>query len=221
MPKTTSAKPNTYPITAVLDCLNEEYPSHPMGELTEGNPFRVLIACIMSLRTKDDMTIPLARELFKVADSPEAIVALGEAELAKRIYPVGFYKTKAKDLIAMCQRLVEEFDSEVPDEIETLLTFRGVGRKTANLVVGLGHGKPAVCVDIHVFRICNRLGYLTAKDPEDTEMQIRQTLPQPYWHVINRVMVRHGQDCCKPIKPLCSQCPVAFQCQKNGVIKAG
>lgn len=203
----------------VLDTLNEAYPSHPMGELTEGNPFRVLIACIMSLRTKDDMMIPLATRLFEIADTPETIAALGEKKLAELIYPVGFYKTKAKDMIVMCERLISEFASEVPDDIDTLLTFRGIGRKTANLVRGLGHGKPAVCVDVHVHRICERLGYLSGcKDPEATEMAIRKKLPETYWHIINRVLVRHGQDCCKPIKPICSQCPVETLCDKVNVI---
>ena len=161
----------------------------------------------------------MANPRGEIADTPETIAALGETKLAELIYPVGFYKTKAKDMIVMCERLISEFASEVPDDIDTLLTFRGIGRKTANLVRGLGHGKPAVCVDVHVHRICERLGYLSGcKDPEATEMAIRQKLPEAYWHIINRVLVRHGQDCCKPIKPLCSQCPVETNCDKVNVI---
>ena len=208
-----------YPITMVLDILNKTYPDHPMGLLTEGQPFRVLVACIMSLRTRDEMTIPLAEKLFKEADTPEAILKYSEAELAQKIYPVGFYKTKAKNILKICEILVTQYKSCVPNDIDTLLTFPGVGRKTANLVVGLGYHLPAVCVDIHVFRICNRLGYLKSKDPEMTEMEIRKKLPLEYWHIINRVLVRHGQECCKPINPICDKCPVHQLCQQVDVKK--
>lgn len=204
-------------LPAILDVLNQTYPDHPMGKLTEGRPFRVLVACIMSLRTRDDMMIPLAEKLFKEADTPEAILKFSEAEFAQKIYPVGFYKTKAKNILKICELLINNYNSRVPDDIETLLTFPGVGRKTANLVVGLGHNLPAVCVDIHVHRICHRLGYLKTKDPEETEMFIRENLPQAYWHIINRVLVRHGQDCCKPINPNCQACPVLNLCKQVDV----
>lgn len=208
----------TYPITTVLDTLDAEFPSHPMGELTQGQPFKVLVACIMSLRTKDDLTIPLAAKLFEKADTPQSILKLGEEKLTKAIYPVGFYKTKAKNIIKICQILIDEYQSQVPKEIDDLLTLPNVGRKTANLVRGLGHGLPAVCVDIHVHRICQRLGFLKdMKDPDTTEMAIRKKLPEPYWHVINRVMVMHGQTICKPIGPLCHQCPIEQYCKKVDV----
>lgn len=206
-----------YPIEQVLQILDKAYPTHPMGDLTSGDPYKVLVACIMSLRTRDDMTIPLAKKLFEEADTPQKMVQFSSDEIAKRIYPVGFYKTKAVQILELSQRLLAEFNGQVPDDIETLLTFKGVGRKTANLVVGLGHHKPAICVDVHVHRICNRWGYLNAKTPDDTEFALRQHVPVACWSVINRVLVRHGQDCCKPINPQCDTCPMAQYCDKVGV----
>lgn len=209
----------TYPIESLLDRLNAIYTDHPMDTLCEGNPFRVLVACIMSLRTKDDLTIPLAAKLFEtLGDTPEQLGKLTLAQMEQAIYPVGFYKTKAKNILAICQRLIDEFDGQVPADLDTLLTFNGVGRKTANLVMGLGFRIPAVCVDVHVHRIAQRLGWLSnPADPEETEMLIRQYLPQRYWHIVNRVFVRHGQLCCKPVKPNCDGCPVRDACEQHPV----
>lgn len=208
-----------YPIGDVLDHLNRVYTDHPMDTLCEGNPFRVLVACIMSLRTKDDLTIPLAATLFETwGDTPEQLVKLSLPQMEKAIYPVGFYKTKAKNILAICQRLIDEFDGQVPADLDALLTFNGVGRKTANLVLGLGFRIPAVCVDVHVHRIAQRLGWLMGPaDPEDTEMLIREHLPERYWHIVNRVFVRHGQLCCKPVKPNCAECPVLELCEQHPV----
>ena len=204
--------------TKVLDILKNTYTVHPMGDLAGGNPYKVLVACIMSLRTRDDMTIPIAKRLFKIADTPEKMVVLSADELAELIYPVGFYKTKAVDILDFSKTLIEQYGGEVPDTIEELTQFRGVGRKTANLVVGLGHNKPAICVDVHVHRICNRLGYLSGmKDPDTTEMALREKLPPKYWSVINTVMVLHGQQTCKPIGPACDICPVEQYCAKIDV----
>lgn len=202
---------------ALLLHLAEVYPTHPMSDVTGCDPFKVLIACIMSLRTRDDTTMPLAEAFFQIADTPAKMAALSVAQIEKAIYPVGFYKTKAKNIKAICERLVSEFDSRVPDDIDTLLSFNGVGRKTANLVVGLGYDIPAVCVDVHVHRIYNRMGYLKTKTPEDTEFAIRKKLPKKYWNVLNRVLVRHGQDCCKPIGPMCAVCPIEKHCLKIDV----
>ena len=209
----------SYPINAILDQLNAIYTDHPMDALCEGNPFRVLVACIMSLRTKDDLTIPLAAKLFEtLGDTPEQLVKLTLPQMEQAIYPVGFYKTKAKNILAICQRLIDEFNGQVPADLDTLLTFNGVGRKTANLVLGLGFRIPAVCVDVHVHRIAQRLGWLVdTADPEDTEMLIRAHLPERYWHIVNRVFVRHGQLCCKPVKPNCQACPVLSQCGRHSV----
>lgn len=213
----TASTPTQIPIETVLDILANTYKNHPMADVTHNDPYKVLVACIMSLRTRDDTTIPLAEKLFKVADTPQKMVKLSVSELEKLIYPVGFYKTKAVNIMEISQRLLAEFNGKVPDDIDTLLTFKGVGRKTANLVVGLGFQKPAVCVDVHVHRICNRLGYIQTKTPEDTEWALREKLNPQYWPIINKVLVRHGQECCKPIGPTCAICPVERYCQKVDV----
>lgn len=188
-----------------------------MSDITGCDPYKVMIACIMSLRTKDEITMPLAKNLFKIADTPQKMIKLSPEALQKLIYPVGFYKTKAISILDASHRIIDEFKGKVPDDIETLTKFKGIGRKTANLVVGLGYNKPAICVDTHVHRICNRLGYIQTKTPEETEKELRKKLPLKYWHIINRVLVLHGQECCKPIKPRCNVCPVENYCQKTGV----
>lgn len=201
----------------VLTTLQETYDLHPMGELTRLNPYKVLMACLLSLRTKDEVMIPASERLFSVADNPRAMLTLDKATVEKLIYPVGFYKTKAQTLLDIARELLEKHDGLVPDTMEGLLAFKGVGRKTANLVLGLGFGLPAICVDTHVHRISNRLGYLVSRDPEDTEMQLRKKLPQSAWPVINQVLVLHGQQICKPIGARCDVCPVAALCLKVDV----
>ena len=201
----------------VLDTLDGSYDLHPMGELTRNNPYKVLVACVLSLRTKDEVMIPASQRLFAVADTPQKMVGLSPEAIEKLVFPVGFYKTKAQSIIDFSQKLLDDFDGQVPDTIDELLTLKGVGRKTANLVVGLGHGLPAICVDTHVHRICNRLGYIQTKTPEETEMALRAKLPAKYWSVINTVMVLHGQQTCKPIGPRCDVCPVAHWCHKIDV----
>lgn len=200
-----------------MDILEQTYLTHPMSEITGCDPYKVLIACIMSLRTRDDTTMPLAKKLFEVADTPQKMLQLSLAQVQQYIYPVGFYKTKAVTILEISRQLVDRFGGVVPDDIDTLLEFKGVGRKTANLVVGLGYNKPAVCVDVHVHRISNRLGYLQTRTPEETEWALREKLDPRYWPIINKVLVRHGQECCKPVTPLCSRCPVEQFCQKVDV----
>lgn len=204
-------------MVAVLDTLLTVYSHHPLGEVTTQDPFKVLAGCILSLRTKDEVTIPACQRLFAVADTPQALWALNEADIEALIYPCGFYRNKAKTLRQIARRLLDEFDGAVPDTIDTLLTLPGVGRKTANLVVGLGHGLPAICVDIHVHRICNRLGYVSTNTPEQTEFALRDKLPAAYWEVINWILVMHGRDICKPIGARCDVCPVADSCYKRDV----
>ncbi len=205
------------PIADVLRILTETFPDHPMDTVTQNNPFKVLIGCIISLRTKDEVTIPACERLFAAADTPKAMAGLDLETIRQLIYPAGFYKTKAMTIQTICHELVTRFNSVVPDDIETLLAFKGVGRKTANLVVGLGHGKPAICVDIHVHRISNRLGYVHTKDPEATEWALREKLPAHLWSTINWVLVRHGQEICKPIGARCDVCPVEQHCAKIDV----
>lgn len=143
----------------------------------ERTPFHVLISCLLSLRTKDQTTREASERLFAVADHPEGMVKIPLARLEKLIYPVGFYRTKAKKIREICELLLEQYDGKVPDEIDELLQFNGVGRKTANLVVTLGYGKPGICVDTHVHRITNRWGYIKTKNPHETEFALREKTP--------------------------------------------
>jgi endonuclease-3 len=184
---------------------------------TSCDPFRVLIACVLSLRTQDATTAAASERLFALADSPAAMLRLSAAEIARVIYPVGFYRTKARAILSICGDLLERFGGRVPDTIDDLLTLTGVGRKTANLVVTMGYGKPGICVDTHVHRISNRLGYVRAKTPEQTEMALRARLPRRYWIGYNDLLVSFGQNVCAPISPRCSICPVRALCRRVGV----
>jgi endonuclease-3 len=181
------------------------------------DPFRLLIACILSLRTQDTTTGPAAARLFALADTPEAMVRLSRDAIARAIYPVGFYRTKARTIRAICADLLGRFAGAVPDDLDQLLTLRGVGRKTANLVVTMGYGKPGICVDTHVHRISNRLGYVRTRTPEDTEMALRARLPRRFWIGYNDLLVAFGQNVCVPVSPRCSRCPVAALCRRVGV----
>jgi endonuclease-3 len=187
-----------------------------MAETYE-SPFRVLISCILSLRTQDATTAKASHRLFAVADSPAAMLKLTAKAIEKLIYPVGFYKTKAKNILAICRTLIDRYDGKVPDEIDELLKLQGVGRKTANLVVTLGYKKPGICVDTHVHRISNRWGYIKTKTPEKTEFALRAKLPKQYWIEYNDLLVSFGQHLCRPISPVCSACPVKRYCRRVGV----
>ena len=179
------------------------------------DPYLVLIACILSLRTNDRTTYPATLRMLELAKTPQEMMNVSEDDLANAIYPVGFYKNKAGQIIELSRLIVEKYDGKVPNSIDELCTFRGVGRKTANLVMTLGFGEPAICVDVHVHRIFNRLGYLKTKTPEETEFALREKLPLEYWIPINTLLVTHGQNVCKPINPKCSECPIAEFCQKQ------
>ena len=187
-----------------------------MAETYE-SPFRVLISCILSLRTQDATTAKASHRLFAVADSPQAIVKISAQKIEKLIYPVGFYKTKARQIRQICQAIIDHYDGRVPDEIDELLKFNGVGRKTANLVITLGYNKPGICVDTHVHRISNRWGYIKTASPEKTEVALRAKLPKQYWIEYNNLLVNFGQHLCRPISPQCSQCPVKKYCPQIGV----
>jgi endonuclease-3 len=181
------------------------------------SPFKVLISCILSLRTQDSTTAQASRRLFALADSPENMVRLSAKKIEQVIFPVGFYRTKAKTILEICRNLNENYRGRVPDEIDELIKFKGVGRKTANLVVTLGYNKPGICVDTHVHRISNRWGYVKTATPEKTEVALREKLPKQYWIEYNDLLVSFGQQLCRPISPLCSQCPVAKYCSQIGV----
>ena len=178
------------------------------------DPYLVLIACILSLRTNDKTTYPATLRMLELAKTPQEMIKVTEEDLAKAIYPVGFYKNKAGQIIELSKKIVEDLDGKVPNSIDELCKFRGVGRKTANLVMTLGFGEPAICVDVHVHRIFNRLGYIKTKTPEETEFMLREKLPLKYWIDINTLLVTHGQNVCKPIKPMCEKCPISIYCAK-------
>ena len=184
------------------------------------DPFRVLIACLLSLRTKDETTGPAAARLFALADTPEAMQRLPAKRIERAIFPVGFYRTKARVVLGVCRDLLERFGGQVPDDIDRLLTFKGVGRKTANLVVTQGFNKPGICVDIHVHRISNRLGYVKTKNPTETETALRKQLPRRYWIGYNELLVSFGQNICHPVSPRCSECPVRPRCARVGVTRS-
>ncbi len=179
--------------------------------------FHILISCILSLRTQDNTTSQACRRLFALADTAQKMQHLSAKTIEKAIFPVGFYRVKALNIREICRTIVEKHSGQVPNDIDQLLEFKGVGRKTANLVVTLGFGKPGICVDTHVHRISNRWGYVITKNPEKTEFALREKLPKKYWIEYNDLLVTFGQHLCRPISPVCSQCPVASYCDRIGV----
>ncbi len=183
------------------------------------SPFLVLVSCLLSLRTKDATTLPAAERLFRLASTPERMVELSITDIEKAIYPVGFYRTKARRLKGIAEDIIARFGGQVPDTMEGLLSLKGVGRKTANLVLVEGFGKYGVCVDTHVHRISNRLGFVETRSPEETEQALRARLPRRHWKEYNALLVVWGQNVCRPVSPKCSECPVAHLCRKVGVGK--
>jgi endonuclease-3 len=181
------------------------------------DPYQVLISTLLSLRTKDEVTTRASRNLFEIADTPESMIRLKAVEIRKRIYPAGFYKRKAETILRVSRILLEQHAGRVPADLDELLKLPGVGRKTANLVLTLGFGKPGICVDTHVHRITNRLGYVKTKSPDETEMVLRGKLPKAWWIPINDILVAFGQGLCKPVSPWCSRCPVSKWCERIGV----
>lgn len=184
------------------------------------DPFRVLIACVLSLRTKDKTTAEASRRLFSLAHQPRAMLTLPLRRIEKAIYPVGFYRNKARQIKDICRRLLARYGGRVPDSIEELLTLNGVGRKTANLTVTVGFNKPGICVDIHVHRISNRWGYVKTRTPEETEKALREKLPKQYWITYNDLLVPYGQNLCQPVSPWCSKCKLVKYCDQVGVTKS-
>lgn len=211
-----------FDIHAAMAALRESMPqfSQPIVDemgATQQSPYRILIATILSLRTKDTLTAVVAPRLFAVADTPVAMIELSEERIAELIYPVGFYRNKARSIRQISQILLDKYQGQTPADLEDLLALPGVGRKTANLVLTMGFGLPGICVDIHVHRITNRWGYVTTKNPDATEMALREKLPYEYWIPINGLLVTLGQNICHPTSPRCSVCPVAQWCQRVGV----
>jgi endonuclease-3 len=183
------------------------------------DPFLILICCLLSLRSKDIVTIHVCNNLLKIAKTPQDILNINLQELEKIIFKIGFYKNKAQVLHKVSKILLEKYNGHVPNTEKELLSLPGVGRKTANLVMGLAFNNPAICVDIHVHRISNRLGLIKTKTPEQTEFALQKILPQKYWILYNDLIVKHGQNICTPISPWCSKCAINKFCKKIGVKK--
>lgn len=186
--------------------------------MAEKDPFKVLVSTILSARTKDETTAAASYRLFEAAPDAESLAALPVAKIAKLVYPVGFYKTKAKNLRKTARALLDDWHGEVPSDIDSLVELPGVGRKTANLVLTEAFQIPAICVDTHVHRICNLWGYVATQDPKVTEMDLRAKLPKKYWLRLNAILVSFGQQTCVPVSPRCSECPVSHRCPRLGVV---
>ena len=184
------------------------------------DPFRILISCLLSLRTKDKTTSAASARLFALAHTPAGLLTLSRRKIERSIYPVGFYRTKAKAIHAICRRLLNVYQGKVPQSIDELITLPGVGRKTANLVVTVGYQKPGICVDIHVHRITNRWGYVKTRTPEETEQALRVRLPKRYWITFNDLLVPYGQNLCQPVSPFCSRCKLIDICDRVGVVRS-
>jgi endonuclease-3 len=218
-----SCKKN-FDIDAFVDTIGDHYKDwHPpiitFIAVRGATAFEVLVSTLLSLRTKDEVTSGAAKRLFEKAVTPRQLLALGEPAIAKLIYPVGFYPTKAKRLMQISRIILDEHGGRVPDSMEALLKLPGVGRKTANLVLVEGFKKKAICVDTHVHRISNRIGYVDTKNPDQTEMALRRKLPRRHWIRYNELLVAFGQVVCRPLSPFCSKCPVADMCPRIGVEK--
>ena len=209
-------------IHEVVRILKREIRRWPVPALAKyvETPFTILISCILSLRTQDKTTLAASDRLFEIARTPEALLKVPVKRIEKAIYPVSFYRTKARTIHAICEQLLTRFGGSVPSDLEVLLSLPGVGRKTANIVVTLGFQKAGIAVDTHVHRISNRLGYVRTRTPEKTEMALRRKLPARYWIVFNDLLVAYGQNLCKPISPHCSTCRIAVYCKRVGVKKS-
>ena len=184
------------------------------------DPFLVLIGCLLSLRTRDEVTDVAAERLFTKAHNPREMLALPVAELEKLIYPVGFYRTKARTIQEISRTILEKYSGEVPATMDELLSLKGVGRKTANIVITEGFNKPGIAVDTHVHRISNRLGAVRTRNPHETEDALREALPRKYWKVYNMLLVTHGRTICHPLSPFCSRCPIYKLCGRVGVTRS-
>jgi len=202
------------------ECKNFEKPIVTEIAQRDRNPYKVLIGCILSLRTKDEVTSRAAERLFSKASNPYNMMNLSKGEIAELIYPAGFYNVKSENIIKISKILIDKYGGKTPDNIDELLDLPGVGRKTANLVLTVGYNKPGICVDTHVHRISNRLGFVKTKTPEKTEFELRKKLPLKHWIIYNDLLVTYGQNICKPVSPLCSQCKANHLCEKNKVTKS-
>ena len=213
-------------INGVIELLKKEskkwkYPFVSEWSRVVKNPFTTLISCILSLRTKDGITAKASIRLLKKYNTPEKILKLTDTEIEKLIYPVGFYKTKAKRIKEICKVLIDDYDGKVPKGFDELMKLKGVGRKTANIVMVFGHNKKNyIPIDVHCHRIPNRLGWVKTKTPEETERALKRILPKKYWQDFNELFVQFGQNVCVPVSPHCSKCPINLYCRKIGVVRS-
>jgi len=214
---------DTATIRKVLRILRSEVPRWKVpavGTIADeaaDRPFATLVGTILSLRTKDAVTSQASSRILAAAPTPEALAALPVRRIARLIYPVGFYRTKAAHLKETCRILVDQHGGAVPRSIDELLALPGVGRKTANLVITVGYDDYGICVDTHVHRISNLWGYVCTKTPDETESELRGKLPRRYWKTFNDLLVTFGQNLCVPVSPWCSRCPVEKHCGKVGL----
>lgn len=215
-----------FPFDDMMKALTDFFPEEAAPIITrisrgeKSDPFVVLVGTLLSLRTKDETTEKVMEALMPHVHTPRDLLRIPTGDLERMIYPVGFYRNKAKILKEVAGTIITSFGGKVPDTIEELLSIRGIGRKTANLVVTEGYGKPGICVDTHVHRISNRLGIVSTKNPHQTEEMLRQVLPQKYWIVYNSLLVTFGKRICTPLSPKCSQCPLNNICPKKNVTKS-
>jgi endonuclease-3 len=209
---------NTKTLEKVLTRLEKESknwisPIVTLISIRTKDPFRILISTVLSLRTKDVVTAKASETLFNIAKTPKEILKLNQKKIEELIYPVGFYRTKAKNIKKIAKIILDDHNGKVPDDLDELLTLPGIGRKTANLVITEAYNKPGICVDTHVHRISNRFGYVKTKNPYETEMALRAKLPKKWWKKYNNILVSFGQTICRPISPKCSLCPVQKYCE--------
>ena len=206
---------NIHPIMKALLIVTKKMPLPVVTEIkinSGSDAYKILVSTMLSLRTKDAVTRDASNRLFDKAANPHDMLKLEIREIEQLIYPVGFYRIKARSIIESSKRIIDVYDGVVPDEIDELLTLKGVGRKTANLVVTEAYDKDGICVDTHVHRISNRLGYVHTKAPDETEFALRDKLPKEYWRVYNDTLVVYGQHLCKPINPNCNECTITKYC---------
>lgn len=204
----------------LLEEMGAPLPSVSIIAEEDNDPYRILVSTIISLRTRDDVTLSSSRRILSRAKTIDALAAMDAEEIETLIKPAGFYRRKAQDLKRIASIIQSEHESRIPDDLDSLLALSGVGIKTASLVLNLGFGIDAVCVDCHVHEIANRLGWVSTKTAEDTERELRRIMPQRFWIPLNELLVRYGQYVCLPISPLCSKCSEQDYCPKTGVSKS-
>jgi endonuclease III len=211
-------------IEIVMKTLSKEFPVskttlNRMKTEEKPNAFRILISCLLSLRTQDKNTEIASKRLFEVADTPEEILSLSQEKLENLIYSSGHYKKKARTLKHVSEIIIKDFNNKVPEKREELMSIKGIGPKTANIVLAFAFGKDVLPIDTHCHRIPNRLGWIKTKTPEKTEEELNKILPKKYWREFNSIFVQFGKTICQPISPLCSTCPINNYCQKVGVVR--